>query len=68
MFYRPYYTKGCAIGCAFTSAIVVLAMGLHFALVRENRRRDREYGHSDQTEAVDVTELGDKHNSFRYIT
>lgn len=43
-------------------------MGLHFALVRENRRRDREYGHSDQTEAVDVTELGDKHNSFRYIT
>lgn len=45
-----------------------MALGLHFALVKENNRRDREYGPADQHEAVDVTELGDKHNSFRYMT
>lgn len=65
---RPQYTKGCAIGCAFTGAIILMALSLNFALVRENKRRDREYGPADQNEAVDVTDLGDKHNNFRYMT
>lgn len=65
---RPFYTKGCAIGCAFTGAIVFLSLGLHFALERENKRRDRAYGPPRQSESVDVTEEGDKHRNFRYMT
>lgn len=64
----PFYVRGCAIGCGLTGMIVILAMGLHFALERENAKRDREQGPVDQNETVDVTELGDKHQSFRYLT
>ncbi|RSL84498.1 hypothetical protein CEP52_016423 [Fusarium oligoseptatum] len=64
----PLYTRGTAIGCGLTGLISILSLGLHFALERENNRRDREYGPVDATVSVDVTELGDKNKNFRYLT
>ncbi|KAK7416529.1 hypothetical protein QQX98_005133 [Neonectria punicea] len=64
----PFYTRGSAIGCALTGAISILSLGLHFTLEKENKRRDREYGSIDRREAIDVTEQGDKHKNFRYLT
>ncbi|KAH7144520.1 major facilitator superfamily domain-containing protein [Dactylonectria estremocensis] len=64
----PLYSRGSTIGCVLTGLISVLALGLHFALERENKRRDREFGTADDQVAVDVTELGDKHKNFRYLT
>ncbi|KAI8657081.1 hypothetical protein LRP88_12388 [Fusarium phalaenopsidis] len=64
----PLYTRGTAIGCGLSGLISILALGLHFALERENNRRDREYGPVDATVSVDVTELGDKNKNFRYLT
>lgn len=63
----PAYTKGCAIGCAMTGMIAVLAMGLRISLALENRRRDRVYGAVDENERVDVTEGGDSNARFRYL-
>ncbi|KAH8588835.1 major facilitator superfamily domain-containing protein [Bisporella sp. PMI_857] len=65
---RPYFVKGCAIGCAFTGLICILALGLHFKLERENKKRDADTGPIDASEALDLTELSDKHPKFRYIT
>ncbi|KAK0663327.1 putative transporter [Lasiodiplodia hormozganensis] len=64
----PFYVKGCAIGAAFTGLIVVLALGLHFKLEHENRRRDRLYGRVEADARVDVTVGGDKSRGFRYLT
>ncbi|CAH0045115.1 unnamed protein product [Clonostachys solani] len=64
----PFYTKGCAIGCAFTGLIVLLSLALHFLLDRENRRRDELYGPVDPDAEVDVTDEGDYHVQFRYLT
>lgn len=64
----PLYTMGCAIGAAFTGLIAVLAMGLTFKLTLENRRRDRVYGLVSVDERVDVTDGGDNHPKFRYLT
>uniref|UniRef100_A0A0B7K4D0 Major facilitator superfamily (MFS) profile domain-containing protein n=1 Tax=Bionectria ochroleuca TaxID=29856 RepID=A0A0B7K4D0_BIOOC len=64
----PLYTKGCAIGCAFTGLIVLLSLALHFLLDRENRRRDELYGPVDPDAEVDVTDEGDYHVQFRYLT
>jgi MFS family permease len=64
----PLYTTGCAIGCALTGLIAILAMGLHILLVLENERRDREHGPVDDHERVDVTEAGDNSLNFRYLT
>ncbi|KAK7226845.1 hypothetical protein V2G26_014848 [Clonostachys chloroleuca] len=64
----PFYTKGCAIGCAFTGLIALLSLALHFLLDRENRRRDELYGPVDPDAEVDVTEEGDYHVQFRYLT
>ncbi|KPM35709.1 hypothetical protein AK830_g10863 [Neonectria ditissima] len=64
----PFYIRGSAIGCALTGVISVLSLGLHVALERENKRRDREFGPVDDCEAIDVTEQGDKHRNFRYLT
>jgi hypothetical protein len=55
-------------GCGLTGLISILGLGLHFALERENKRRDREYGTVEADMAVDVTELGDKNKNFRYLT
>ncbi|KAM5380884.1 hypothetical protein ACJZ2D_003408 [Fusarium nematophilum] len=35
----PFFTTGCAIGCGMSGLIVVLALGMHFALARENKQR-----------------------------
>jgi hypothetical protein len=51
-----------------TGLISILGLGLNFALERENKRRDREYGTVEADMAVDVTELGDKNKNFRYLT
>ncbi|KAJ5102190.1 hypothetical protein NUU61_004412 [Penicillium alfredii] len=64
----PLYTKGCAIGCALTGLVAVLAMGLHISLSMENHRRDRCYGTVSKDHIVDVTEGGDRHPNFRYLT
>lgn len=64
----PFYTTGCAIGCALTGLTTILAIGLHISLALENRRRDREYGPVDDQEQVDVTEGGDNNPKFRYST
>lgn len=64
----PLYTKGCALGCALTGLIVLLAIGLHINLTIENKRRDREYGKVNEHERVDVTDGGDNNPNFRYLT
>lgn len=64
----PFFTKGCAIGCAFTGMIVFMSLAMHFALVRENKRRDSLYGTVDPDAEVDVTDEGDNHRNFRYLT
>ncbi|KAB8070535.1 major facilitator superfamily domain-containing protein [Aspergillus leporis] len=64
----PFYVRGCAIGCALTGLIAVLALGLYLKLAHENRRRDRVYGKVDSDLRVDVTEEGDNHPQFRYMT
>ncbi|KAF6813668.1 major facilitator superfamily transporter [Colletotrichum plurivorum] len=64
----PFYTKGTAIGCGLTGTACVAAFGLHLALERENRRRDRELGPVNEDTTIDVTDIGDKHRNFRYLT
>ncbi|KAJ3547216.1 hypothetical protein NM208_g1619 [Fusarium decemcellulare] len=64
----PFFVKGCAIGCALTFLITVLSLGLHFKLDFENRKRDREFGPVEDHEQLDVTQRGDKHPKFRYLT
>lgn len=64
----PLYTKGCALGCAFTGLIVILAVGLHINLALENKRRDRVYGKVNEHDRVDVTDGGDQDPNFRYLT
>lgn len=65
---RPFYVKGSAVGCALTALIVVLALGLHFKLEHENRKRDRLYGKTDASARIDVTDGGDQNHGFRYMT
>ncbi|KKY18722.1 putative permease of the major facilitator superfamily [Diplodia seriata] len=64
----PFYVKGCAIGAAFSGLIVVLALGLHVKLERENGRKDRLYGTVAEDVRVDVTTGGDRSRDFRYLT
>jgi hypothetical protein len=64
----PLFTKGCALGCAFTGLIAILAVGLHIDLTMENKRRDREYGEVNEHDRVDVTDGGDNNKNFRYLT
>lgn len=64
----PFYVRGCAVGCVFTGLIVVLALGLHFALKYQNMKKDRLYGPPDPSARVDVTTGGDNAQDFRYMT
>lgn len=64
----PFYTKGTAIGCGLAGVTGIAAIGLHFALEFENRKRDLEFGPVDENTVIDVTEVGDKHHNFRYLT
>jgi hypothetical protein len=65
---RPFYVRGCAVGCGLSGLIVILALGLHFKLEHENRRRDRLYGKPEENVAIDVTQGGDGAQNFRYMT
>lgn len=56
------------MGCAFSRLIVILALGLHFKLEHENRKRDRLYGEVEAHAHVDVTDGGDANARFRYLT
>jgi hypothetical protein len=47
--------------------VVVLALIMHFALDRENKRRDRLYGPVDVNAEIDVSEQGDNNRQFRYM-
>lgn len=51
-----------------TGLIVVLALGLHFKLEHENKKRDRLYGKVDENVRIDVTDGGDNNHAFRYLT
>ncbi|KAJ6004594.1 hypothetical protein N7540_012963 [Penicillium herquei] len=64
----PLYTTGCAIGCALTGSIMILALGLHLSLALENKRRDRMYGVVGAEDRIDVTDGGDQNKNFRYLT
>ncbi|OJJ54414.1 hypothetical protein ASPSYDRAFT_61039 [Aspergillus sydowii CBS 593.65] len=64
----PFFTTGCAIGCGMSSAIVVLALIMYFALTQENKRKDELYGPVDVQVEVDVSEEGDYNRNFRYLT
>ncbi|KAJ6439939.1 MFS transporter [Purpureocillium lavendulum] len=64
----PFYTRGCAIGCGLTGLIFFASLCMTAALSRENRRRDRLYGAVDPNAEVDVTDEGDDHRRFRYLT
>ncbi|KAH9206553.1 major facilitator superfamily domain-containing protein [Leptodontidium sp. 2 PMI_412] len=64
----PRYTLGCSLGAGFTGLIVMLALGLHFKLSMENKKRDRIYGPVDPEERIDVSMLGDQNPKFRYLT
>ncbi|PLB52092.1 permease of the major facilitator superfamily [Aspergillus steynii IBT 23096] len=64
----PFYVRGCAIGCALTGFIAVMALGLFAKLDHENKRRDRVYGTVDEHVRVDVTRDGDNNPQFRYLT
>jgi MFS family permease len=64
----PFFVKGCAIGCGFTGAIVILSLGLYLRLAAINREKDRVFGIvENENEQFDVTTLGDKHPQFRYL-
>jgi hypothetical protein len=47
---------------------VFLSLTMHFLLERENKRRDELYGTVDADVEVDVTDEGDNHRNFRYLT
>jgi hypothetical protein len=64
---RPIYIRGCAIGCALTGCIAIMALGLYIKLNHENKKRDRLYGPVDDNVHVDVTEDGDANPRFRYL-
>lgn len=64
---RPFFVKGCAIGCGFTGLIVVLSLGMYFRLRHINRTKDEKYGPVSDDQQLDVTTLGDSHPAFRYL-
>ncbi|KAL4965540.1 putative MFS transporter [Aspergillus stella-maris] len=63
----PTYIRGCAIGCALTGCIAVMAGGLYLKLSYENKKRDRMYGPVTDDVRIDVTEDGDANPRFRYL-
>ncbi|KAF5246352.1 hypothetical protein FANTH_6867 [Fusarium anthophilum] len=64
----PFFVKGCAIGCGMSGAIVILALLMHFALERENKRNEKLYGPLDNDAEVDAGNDGEQSSNFRYLT
>lgn len=65
--FRPYFVKGCAVGCALTFLIVMLAVGLRIIMALENKKRDIKYGPVPKDTVIDVTSSGDNERFFRYL-
>lgn len=65
---RPYFIKGCAIGCGLSGLIVPVSLILHFTYSAENKRKDRAYGQNQDSGPIDVSVAGDKHKNFRLMT
>ncbi|KAL4973975.1 major facilitator superfamily domain-containing protein [Aspergillus desertorum] len=63
----PFYIRGCAIGCALTGCMALMAGGLCFRLSYENKKRDRLYGPVTDNVRIDVTAEGDANPRFRYL-
>ncbi|KAF4435900.1 hypothetical protein F53441_13408 [Fusarium austroafricanum] len=61
----PFFITGCALGCGFSGLIVVLSLFMHFALRRENKRKEELYG-PVYSDFVDIQ--GDHDRNFRYLT
>lgn len=51
-----------------SGAIVILALFMHFALERENKRNEKRYGPLDHDAEVDASDDGEQINNFRYLT
>lgn len=51
-----------------SGAIVILALLMHFALERENKRNEKLYGPLDNDAEVDAADEGDQSKNFRYLT
>ncbi|KAF5536608.1 nicotinamide mononucleotide permease [Fusarium mexicanum] len=64
----PFFVKGCAIGCGMSGATVILALFMHFALERENKRNEKLYGPLDADAEVDAGDDGEHSKNFRYLT
>ncbi|KAF5671407.1 nicotinamide mononucleotide permease [Fusarium heterosporum] len=64
----PFFVKGCALGCGFSALVVLLSLFMHFALKRENKRKQELYGPVDHEVEVDISEQGDYDRNFRYLT
>ncbi|KAF5581056.1 high-affinity nicotinic acid transporter [Fusarium pseudocircinatum] len=64
----PFFVKGCAIGCGMSGAIVILALFMHVALERENKRNEKLHGPLDDDAEVDATDDGEQSKNFRYLT
>lgn len=48
--------------------IIVLSLGMHFVLEKENKLRDRKYGKPFEHERLGISSLGDDHPKYRYLT
>ena len=66
--FRPYFVKGCAIGCAFSGLIVIFSLSLYFRLRHINKKKGEMYGSVADDQQLDVTTLGDSHPAFRFLT
>lgn len=65
---RLDYKLGSGLGCGFCGMIIVLSLGMHFVLEKENKRRDRKYGKPFEHERLDISSVGDDHPKYRYLT
>jgi MFS family permease len=64
----PQFRKGHLICMCLAIATAVFALTNSLLLRAVNNHRDKKYGRPDPSAVVDVTELGDKTPSFRFIT
>ncbi|KAJ7717634.1 MFS general substrate transporter [Mycena maculata] len=63
----PRYIKGFGISCALEFLAAVLSLVLSISYRMDNARRDKLYGKPHPNSRVDMTQLADKSNDFRYV-
>jgi len=44
-----------------------MAMFLYFRMRYTNKQKDKLHGPVNDTEQIDITDLGEKHPAFRYL-